>query len=141
MADLTAVRDDQRQNGELVAVALAAVKVFKGALLTFNSSGYADVGDANERFAGVAVETVDNSGGNAGDKTVRVWRRGVVSVGCSGATQATVGQLAYVSEDQTVTFSGAANAIPMGTVVEYVSATEVRVDINVTAPTYATPAS
>lgn len=141
MADLTAVKDDQRQNGELVAVALAAVKVFKGALLTFNASGFADVGDANERFAGVAVETVDNSGGAAGAKVVRVWRRGVVSVGCSGATQATVGSLAYVSDDQTVTFTGGAGAIPIGTVVGFVSATEVRVDINVTAPAFATPAS
>lgn len=141
MADLTAPKDDQRQNGELVAVKLAAVKVYKGALLTFNSDGYADVGDSNERFAGVAAETVDNSGGAAGDKEVRVWRRGVVSVGCSAATQADVGKLAYVSDDQTVTFTPSAGAIPIGTVVGFVSATEVRVDINVTAPQYATPAS
>lgn len=133
MADLTEVRDDQRQNGELVSVALAAVKAFKGAALTFNSAGYADVADANEALAGVAAETVDNSGGAAGDKSVRVWRRGVVQFNCSGATQANVGDEAYLSDDNTVVFTEDAGGIPIGVVVGFESATSVRVDINVSA--------
>lgn len=130
MSDLTASRDDKRQEGVLVDVALAAVKVFKGSILTFNSSGYADVGDASETFAGIAMETVDNSGGSAGDKSVRVWREGVVELNCSGASQATVGKNAFVSDDNTVHFTSAAGLVPIGVVVGFVSSTAVRVHIN-----------
>ncbi len=132
MADLTAARDDERQNGELIAVPLAAVKVFKGALLTFNSAGYADVGDASEPLAGVAIETVDNSAGAAGDKTVRVWRTGVFTFAGSGFTQADVGKQVQVSDDQTVVLNSAGSGkVQIGRIVEFVSATSVRVQINV----------
>jgi hypothetical protein len=130
MADLTAAKDDSRQNGELVAVALAAVKVFKGANINFNTSGYAKkaADTASEVFAGVAVETVDNSAGAAGDKVVRVWRRGVSSMACSGATQAWVGQKVYAVDDNVVALAATTtNDVLVGTVVGFVSATEVRV--------------
>jgi hypothetical protein len=130
MADLTAVKDDERQNGELVAVSLAAVKVFKGAILTFNSSGYADVGDADEAFAGIAAETVDNSGGSAGDKEVRVWREGIVTLDKGSAVQGDVGKNAFVTDDQTVHVTSAADRVPIGVIVGLVSVTQVRVHLN-----------
>lgn len=136
MADLTAARDDERQNGNIVSVPLAAVKAFKGAILTFNTSGYADQGDASEPLAGVAIETVDNSGGNAGDKRVRVWRDGVFTFAGSGFTQADVGKQVQVSDDQTVVLTSAGSGkVQIGRIVEYVSATAVRVQLDVNGNT------
>lgn len=130
MSDLTQARADERQEGVLVDVALAAVKVFKGAILTFNSAGYADVGDPSEAFAGVALETVDNSAGAAGALSVRVWREGVVELNTTAATQASVGKEVYVTDDNTVTTTAATTLVPIGVIVGYVSATKVRVHLN-----------
>ena len=130
MADLTAVVDDERQNGELVSLKLAAVKVWKGALLTFNSAGYADVGDADEPFAGVAAETVDNSGGAAGDLEVRVWREGIVTLNKATAVQADVGLNAFCADDSTVDVTSAAGNVPIGVIVGLVSSSKVRVHLN-----------
>jgi hypothetical protein len=46
-------------------------------------------------FAGVAYETVDNSAGSAGDKSIRVETDGVFSFLTSGAAQANVGSEIY----------------------------------------------
>ncbi|MEV7572627.1 hypothetical protein AB0P28_05930 [Pseudarthrobacter sp. NPDC089323] len=79
MANLTADRDAMRRDGELISMPVAAVKVFKGSLLANNTSGYAtEAADtANFTLAGIAYDQVDNSAGAAGDKSVRVERKGV----------------------------------------------------------------
>src|SRR5690349_7533417 len=104
MTNLTASRPDQRQEGILVDVALSNVKVFKGSNLNYNSSGYAKKASdtSGEIFAGVAMETIDNSAGSAGDLSVRVWKEGVFSMVCSGASQAWVGQDVYAVDDNVV---------------------------------------
>lgn len=133
MADTTTARDDKRQNGELLAVPVAAVKVNAGSILTFNSSGFADVGDASEPLAGVAMETVDNSGGSAGDKEVRVWRTGIFSFVSSGLVAGDVGKAVVVVDDQTVALSSAgAGKVQIGRIARVVSATEclVQLDVN-----------
>lgn len=130
MADLVVAKDDVRQNGELVSVKLANVKVFKGSNLNFNAAGFAKKASdtAAETFAGVAVETVDNSAGVAGAVEVRVWRRGVSSMACTGAAQAWVGQKVYAVDDNVVALAATTtNDVLVGTVVSFVSATEVRV--------------
>lgn len=132
MANLTVERDDQRQTGELLDVDVAAVKVFKGANVSANTSGYAKGSSdtANEKYLGVAVDTVDNAGGSAGAKFVRVWREGVFSMNCTGATQAWVGQDVYAVDDNVVALAATTtNDVRVGTVVKFISATEVRVKI------------
>ena len=132
MSDTTTARADGRQEGVLVSVALAAVKVIKGTLINFNTSGYAQKASdtASEVFAGVAMETVDNSAGNAGDKSARIWREGIFSFVASSATQAWVGQKVYAVDNQTVALAATTtNDVLVGTVVGFVSATEVRVKI------------
>jgi hypothetical protein len=132
MANLTASRHDQRQDGILIDVALAAsTKVFAGSNVNFNTSGYAKkaADTASEVFAGVAMETVDNTGAN-GDKVVRVWREGLISMACASATQAWVGQLVHAVDDNLVALAATTtNDVVVGRVVQFVSATEVRVKI------------
>src|SRR5215213_8984519 len=105
MANLTADREDLRQDGILVAFPLSAVKVFKGSLLANNTAGYAAKAADTSGFtlAGVAYEQVDNSAGSAGDKSVRCWRKGVFELNFSGtAAQADVGKAVYMVDDNTV---------------------------------------
>lgn len=132
MSDLTASKADERQEGILIDVPLAAVKVFKGSNLNFNTAGFAKKASdtASEKFAGLAMETVDNSAGAAGDKAVRIWVEGVSSMGCASATQAWVGQDVFAVDDNLVALAATTtNDVRVGKVVGFVSATEVRVKI------------
>ena len=130
MANLTADREDLRQDGILQLFPVAAVKIYKGALVALNASGYAKPAAAGDkRVVGIAFEQADNAGGAAGAKTIRVWRQGTFELNSSGLTQANVGDLVYVTDDNTVTLT-AAGSIVVGVITEFVSATKARVDIN-----------
>lgn len=132
MANLITARPDQRQEGILVDIPLAAAtKVFAGSNVNTNSAGFGKKASdtAAEVFAGVAMETVDNAGA-AGDKPVRVWKEGVFSMNCASATQAWVGQLVHSVDDNLVALAATTtNDVVVGRVVQFVSATEVRVKI------------
>lgn len=131
MTNLTAARDDQRQDGKLLSLPIAgSTKIFKGSNVNFNTSGYAKkaADTASEVFAGVAMETVDNGAGADGAASVRVWQHGVFSMVCASATQAWVGQKVYAVDDNVVALAATTtNDVLVGTVVEFVSATEVKV--------------
>lgn len=130
MANLTASREDFRKDDELVAYPVAASsKIYKGSLVTVNSSGYVNraVG-TDKRVVGVAYETADNSSGANGAITCRLWRRGAFQFNCSGFAQSNVGDKVYVTDDNTVQTS-ATSTIQVGVVTEYLSATTVRVSL------------
>lgn len=110
---LTADRNTQMKDGELIAVPLAAVKVYAGSLVAVNAAGYATPGAAAATltYLGRAEETVDNSAGSAGDLTVLVRRGKAFKFGNSGAdpvTQASLGKVCYIVDDQTVALTSAA---------------------------------
>lgn len=134
MSNLTADRDALRQDGILISMPLAAVKVFKGSLLAVNTTGYATKAADTSGFflAGVAYEQVDNSGGSAGDKNVRVERKGVFEFNFSGtASQATVGSSVYMVDDNTVALAATTtNDVLVGRVVQFVTASKVRVELS-----------
>lgn len=132
MAAATADRDDKRRDDLSLDFPLAAVKVYKGTLLSVNSAGYATpaTDTAGETVIGVAEETVDNSGGAAGDENVRVYRTGSfeLAYGAGDADQADVGQLVYVTDDQTVDLAAVpVNDVLVGRVTEVVDTSTVRV--------------
>lgn len=65
--------------GLVVAYRVSNVRVWKGALVGVNASGHAVPmahGTANLRFVGVANETVDNTAGPAGQRSVNVTKSG-----------------------------------------------------------------
>lgn len=131
--------------GLLMSYKLAAVKVYKGALVGVNSSGYATPmthATANLKFIGVANETVDNSGGAAGDKSVNVTKVGsFVFKAASGFTpaQSDLGVEVNVSSDFEVKkgTSGLTNTYPVGTImgIEATSTSESGVRIRIDAHT------
>lgn len=134
MANLTAAREDNRQDGILVAVPMSAVKLWKGSTVANNTAGFAAKAADTSGFslAGVAFETVDNSAGANGDLNIRVWRKGVFEFNFSGtAVQANVGLLVYMVDDNLVGLAATTtNDVPVGRIVQFVSASKVRVELS-----------
>lgn len=132
MSNLTASRADGRQEGILVEADLASVKVFAGSNVSYNAAGYAKKASdtTGEAFAGVAMETVDNTAGQPGDKYVRLWKEGVFDMNCTGADRTWVGKDVYAVDDNLVALTATTtNDVRVGRVVGFTSATSVRVKI------------
>jgi hypothetical protein len=109
---LTANRDvDHYIDQELRSLQVAAdVHVHKGALLGLASGGYVRPLSAGDLFVGVAYEEMDNSGGAAGDKSVRIYTLGDFGHALSGASLSNVGDAVYASADDTLTFTSTSNS-------------------------------
>jgi predicted RecA/RadA family phage recombinase len=108
MSALTADRDTPKRDGQEYSFPVAAsTKIYQGAIVALNSSGYATKGATATTLAavGVAVERADNSAGSAGDINVKI-RRGVFKFGNSSSTDAIAnteyGANCYIVDDQTV---------------------------------------
>jgi hypothetical protein len=110
MAALTAERSTARQGDtaspDLLSLKMAAaVKIWKGSLVVIRA-GFARPGvtAAGDIVVGRAQETVDNTSGAAGDRSVEV-RQGTfkwANAGGDAVVQATVGADVYITDDQTV---------------------------------------
>lgn len=105
--------------------------IYQGGMVGIPSDGYVEamVVGTCLRFAGVAVEKVDNSGGSNGDLDVRVYTKGVYKFAASSITQAMVGKMMYAVDDQTFDDDPGVYGVPVGILVEYVSTTEGWIDI------------
>lgn len=104
---LTKDRNTQMKDADLIPVPMAAVKIFAGSLVAANATGYATPGAVATTltYLGRAEETVDNTGGAAGAKTVLVRRGKAFKFANSGAdpvTQASMGKVCYIVDDETV---------------------------------------
>ena len=131
MTELTKDRNTSYREGvELDYDAAADAKIYAGSMVCNNASGYAVPGadTASFVFLGVAQHQVDNIGGSNGDKKVVVRRTGVHRFAASGMAVTDIGAAVCISDDQTVAKT-TANSIACGKVAEFISATEVGVDI------------
>lgn len=132
---MTALSSDRktphREGMEIEYKVAAGAKIYAGSLVCLNTSGYAVPGadTSGFRFLGVAREAADNSSGANGDLLVRVGRKGVFRFSASGMAVTDVGAAVKVADDQTVAKT-TANSVVCGAVAEFVSATEVGVDID-----------
>lgn len=111
-------RNTFRRDGERFALKMAATKIEAGNLVAL-ASGYAThaADTAGHIVMGVAEETVDNSSGSAGDKSVIIRRRAQFKLknhATNALAQANVGGSAYVADSQTVQTSAATNDIVAG---------------------------
>ena len=79
------------------------------------------------KYQGVSEEYVDNSAGANAAKTVRV-RRGVFEFATTGAAISDVGKMVFATDDQTVAKNGTTNAVYVGRIYQFLSATSVFVD-------------
>lgn len=108
MAALTADRNTPKQAAQQIAVAVATnVKIFAGSLVVANASGFAAPGSVATTLTalGRAAESVDNTGGANGAKTVRIDRKDAFKFTNHAAdlvVQADLGKTCYIVDDQTV---------------------------------------
>lgn len=109
----------------------ASTHIYEGAFCFINSSGYlVDVTATGiNRFAGVAVKEVDNSGGSNGALNCEVYTEEAFLLTGSGFSQASVGLDLYATDNYATTTTPAAAGVRIGTVVSYVSATKVYAEI------------
>jgi hypothetical protein len=102
------------------------VKIWKGALVCVDTSGYANVGadTASFRFAGVAVEQGDNTltGHTAGGIRVRIRCGCRFLLPSTGLSQASVGAQVKVTDSGAVA-TASTNNVNVGRITEYISAT------------------
>jgi hypothetical protein len=111
----------------------AAVNLYQNTIAFWDAStGYItndDNAGANA-FAGIVYQQCDNSGGSAGDKVVELWTEGIFRLTGSSFTQGTAGDLIYATDNFTTTATST-NASRIGRAVNYVSATQMDVMIDV----------
>lgn len=131
MTALAASRNTKsREPGIRGYTVAAATTIYKGGLVAINAGGYlVPASDAaNLVVVGVAFDDADNSAGANGDIKCRVQsgRSYLFDVSPTALTQADVGNMTYVEDDQTVSADSndGTNAIDAGIVEEFVSATE-----------------
>ncbi|GAB2182669.1 hypothetical protein DLREEDagrD3_28920 [Denitratisoma sp. agr-D3] len=112
---LTQDRNTPHKDGELIDVPVAANAVIHaGAQVAANATGYAAPGSVSTTltYLGCAEEAVDNTGGADGAKSVRI-RRGKAfkfkNHGADPVTQASLGKVCYIVDDETVAASNGTN--------------------------------
>lgn len=112
MAPLAADRNTPRREARLISVPVAAgKKIYAGSLVAANATGFATPGATATTltYLGRAEETVDNPGAD-GAKTVSV-RRGEAfkfkNAAGDPVTQASLGKLCYITDDETVSATNA----------------------------------
>ncbi len=121
---LAADRNTPLKDGELISVPVAAnVKIYAGALVAANATGFATPGAVATTltYLGRAEEYVDNLTLADGAKKVLV-RRGKAfkfkNAAADLVTQADLGKVCYILDDETVAkTSGAATRSVAGTVI------------------------
>lgn len=133
MTATTDPRNTQRRNADLFSFPLAVAKALAGTIAVLNASGYATGGTTATGLKAVGVfdETVDNSGGSAGDLSATV-RRGVFLFANSASTDAIantdIGSTCYIVDNQTVAKTNGTNTRSAAGVVRFVDSTGVWVE-------------
>jgi hypothetical protein len=139
-ANLTAPIQDGRRDGDITSFKMAAELIYKGSLVYVDTNGYATiVAGAGFAFLGAAYETVDNSGGSAGDLNIRVWHTGVFPYSIASAAQTNVAEVVWGSiagNPGTVLNSDPGAAAKVGVIAEVESSTKVWVRIDGYAMSY-----
>lgn len=134
MAALTADRitEIKEQATKSYPVA-AATKIYAGSLVAVNTSGYAVPASdtAGLKVVGVAEAQADNSAGGNGAKSINVRSPIIARFAASSITQAMVGQVMYVVDDQTFDDSPGTNAVKAGRLVEFISTTEGWIEVGI----------
>ena len=98
------------------------VKIWKGAIVALNTSGYATNGADTASFVtlGIAAETVDNAAGSAGDKSINVEWGHWELMDSTGVDATNEGAAAVISDNNVVTDAAAGtNDIRVGEIVKY----------------------
>lgn len=133
MAALTADAQRVEKEGRLQSMPAAVATIYKNAILMRNPAGYVlpAASLSGAVFAGVAYEACDNSGGAAGDKSLRVETERAFEFAGAGFTQADLLKEVYAADDNTVQLAAGVDLVKVGKIIEVISATKVLVKLAV----------
>lgn len=127
----------QNMGGLIGLPVLAARRLYQATIVFINRTSGAGEGYATDldnaganTFGGIAREETNNTAGASGDLDVEVYTEGDVVLTGAGLAQSDVGEKAYATDNYTVTPT-AAGAVEIGRFVEFISATRMRVKIDV----------
>lgn len=99
MSALTAAKVvPHKEPARIVSMKMGAVKLWQGSLcMIIAAAGYAVAATptAASIFAGIAAETVDNSAGSAGDKSIQLFQTGLHEIAISGVAVTDIGKKVY----------------------------------------------
>lgn len=126
MTVLAAARNTQSKDGHILELPCAVDIIYKGGMVCLNAAGFAaPASDALDysRVVGVAFETVDNSGGSAGDINVRLDTGRSFKFTAASIDTGDVGRMMYVTDDNIFNDARGSFAIPAGVLVERDSST------------------
>lgn len=121
MATLAASSPRKFATSEYASYPVVASDIIYEGAIVGESSGYARPLQAGDNYLGVAVETVDNSAGSAGDKNIRVAVTVPFVMDVTGATVASNSKPVYASDDDTLTTTE--NTSPVGIILQFLSGT------------------
>jgi len=99
---------------------IASDIIYEGAAVGDNGSGYMRPLVAGDPFRGFALLKVDNSQGSAGDRKVKLQKKGAVVLSISSLAITDVGKPVYASDDNTFTLTKGSNSA-IGRVVRWIS--------------------
>lgn len=127
-ADQLIERSDTCRVGGPVA---ASTTLYAGTMAFLNSDGNLDddTGSGANKFAGLVVSRVDNSGGAAGDLNAELWKEGLFKLVGASFAQTSVGLPVYATDNFTLTLTPTASTVLVGIVREYLSSTVVMVEL------------
>ncbi len=108
---------------------LADEIIFRGALVMIDAAGFLQPCSqiAGSVFAGVAREGVDATGLSSGECSGLVETRDAFYVNIAAAAVLNIGDDVFALDDNTVELTQTANSVPVGKILEIVSATKVLV--------------
>lgn len=117
---------DTKERGLKAYPVKASTLIYDGALVAIDGNGAAlpAADAASLKVVGVARGRADNSTGAVGAVWVKVEAPIVARFAASSITQAMVGQVMYVVDDQTFDDAIGTNAVKAGRLVEFISTTE-----------------
>ena len=111
---------------------IASDIIYQGAAVGDNASGYMRPLVSGDPFRGFADFGVDNASGSAGDKTVRLRHKGLITCTISGVAITDVGRPVYATDDDTFVLAGAGSYI--GRVWAYVASNTAIVAFDTSRP-------
>ena len=121
---LIAGRNTPFKDTQVIAVPMAAnVKIYAGAIVCANATGFGTPGATSTTltYLGRAEDTIDNTGGVDGAKTITVRRKKMFkwnNLAADLVTQADLGKPVFIVDDETVAkSSGGATRSPAGKVL------------------------
>lgn len=126
MTALATDRDTAAKDAGLLGYLVQTnVVIWKGSLVAVSADGFLiPAADTTAiRVVGVADETVNNNPGAAGAKKCRVRSGKAFLFAATSITQAMLGDLMHVVDDQTFDEATGTNGVPAGRLVQFISTT------------------